>query len=497
MTNRRPMHVMLTAPTGCNAQRSIIQLADHVEGSSALWVQVAVEGEFLGYTLPDGTQGFKFTRAIFQEVVDNVKGHPSFDGKVGIIPWDFDHASASSATEGMRPMTGSPTTGWSSDAEIRESDGLSQLWMLTEFSEPARGYVKAGQYKWASVVLNFSTIDKVTGKPIGALVSSIALTNRPFIEGMEQLVAASEDNSGAPAPGQPALAEENRMDFLKVLAGMLSVGETQEAVTAQIKGLITLQEQLVTLFSMPANRATVTAVLQEVTDARAGAVTLGTLVGALGAKDGGEAATKIADLMTASVKLGELEPKMKVLLEAQTAIEGSEIKADVDRAIASNAAFNEAMRPMFTLSRTNDKDAFLTQYPADATPAAPAAPAMTAAELAVLQANVAATPTGTQLAVQSGGAPVVADPMARLSVGTSGQVTLAPPVGAPGPTVVPAATGMLGGQAVNLSLFPGANDTQRMVAYLSQTRSGFKDQKWDDQFESACLAIKQMKGAAA
>ncbi len=493
MKNCPPIYVMLSAPKGCKAQQSIIRLAGEIAGSDARWVQVAVEGEFLGYTLPNGQQGFEFTREIFDEVVANIKGHPSFNGTEGIVPWDFDHASASPSTSGARPMVGAPSVGWSSDAEVRAgSGGKSELWMLTEFAEPARGYVKSGQYKWASVVLNFSSIDKVTGKPSGALVSSIALTNRPFIEGMEQLVAASADHSRAPATGQPASAEENRMDLLKLLAGILNVGATQDAVTAELESLTGLRDKLVALFSVPANRATVTAILQEASDAQAGALTLGTLVTALSAKDGGEAATKITALMKESVELGELKPKLVTLMAAQKEIEDAAVKLDVDRALASNAAFTEAHRAMFTLSRTSDKEAFLTQYPADTAPAAPGIPPATAA----LTTSVAATPGGTQLQVQAGGAPIVApaaNPVAGMTV-QNGQVMLGAP---PAVQAVAPATGQLGGQVVNLATFPGVNDPQRMIAYLSQTRQGFKDQSWDDQFESAMLALDELKKAAA
>jgi len=50
---------------------------------------------------------------------------------------------------------------------------------------------------------------------------------------------------------------------------------------------------------------------------------------------------------------------------------------------------------------------------------------------------------------------------------------------------------------VNLSMYPGVTDTQRMVAHLTATRTGYNDQTWDVQFEAACLALAELKKATA
>lgn len=587
MTLREYFHVRLSAPTSMKARGNLLKLEDATGGVEAKWVQVAVEGEFLGYGGPDHP-GFKFTRKTFEEVIANIHGHPSFKigasgfGEEGVIPWDFSHASEQRPTEGSLPMMGAPAQGWSSDAQIRNgAGGKSELWMLTKFLEPARTFVLGGQYKWASVALSFESVDNETGEATGALVTSIALTNTPFIEGMAQLAATRQAAAGqvearrsffeaADSPekavemmkemfGIPETAtpsdvgaelskvsewvtagsapigvdvdeivsslrtimnmapfssaqqvltqaetnianlgdqtaplstlERNTMEILKVLATLLGVSATQEAITAELESLAGLRDKLVALFALAPNKATTAAILQSATDANVGAETLFALCTALSVKDGPEAITTVATLQAANAELEKLKPEMLKLQKIQEDAEAVEAKVDVDRAIASNAAFDESMRPMFALSRKTDKAAFLVKYPVPEAGAAPVVPVATH-----LTQSVAAQPGGAQLAV----VPTVA---AAPVVGAHGVTmdangVMRRPV-APVQAAVPAATGVLGGQQVNLSLYPGVNDNQRMIAHLSATRANFKDQTWEDQCEAAFLALAELKKAAA
>lgn len=493
MTRLSVLHVHLSRPSApANLRGNALKLEDAKDGIEAKWVQVAVEGEFLGYGGPDHP-GFEITRRTFEEVIANLRSHPSFHmgpdgfGDEGVIPWDFSHASEQRPTEGSMPMVGAPSQGWSSDAQIRNgASGKAELWMLTKFGEPARTYVLSGQYKWASVALAFESVDNVSGKPTGAVITSIALTNRPFIEGMAQL--AAEKTHGAP-PASPdntveaakAAKENATMEILKVLAALLGVTATQEAITAELESLTGLRDKLVSLFAMAPSKATTTAILQFAVDSHKGAETLKALCGALSVADGNEAINSVSALQVAHAELEKLKPELLALQKVQEEAEKVEIAVDVDRALASNSAFDESMRPMFELSRKADKEAFLAKYPAGAAPAATAS--------AQLTQSVAATTAGVQLAVQP-------TPVGAAAVTVDAHGNMQRPA-APVQAAVPAATGVLGGQAVNLSMYPGINDTQRMVAHLTATRPGFKNQTWDDQFEAACLALAELKKAAA
>jgi phage I-like protein len=157
------------------------------------WVQVARAGNYRGYAR--GEQPFEFTGVTFDQIVANLHNSPAFKrgpngmGTAPVIAWDYHHASEQPAA--MTGEHGAPATGWVYDAEKRiGADGVAELWALTRFLEPARTQVRSGQYRWASVSVILDAIDPVTGRSIGAVLTSIALTNSPFIEGMQPLAAS-------------------------------------------------------------------------------------------------------------------------------------------------------------------------------------------------------------------------------------------------------------------------------------------------------------------
>jgi len=192
----------------------MVQLADAFTGvpeadESPKWVQVTREGNFPGYM--GGLKPFAFTRADLDSMVKNIREHPAYKldangNPIGhVIPWDYNHASEMDPTSGELPVAGAPAQGWTLDLEVRNAeDGTAELWALTQFIEPARSYVRAGQYKWASVAVVFNAIDPETSRNVGATVTSIALTNTPFVEGMESLVASKVlPNNKPPDAGKP------------------------------------------------------------------------------------------------------------------------------------------------------------------------------------------------------------------------------------------------------------------------------------------------------
>jgi hypothetical protein len=177
-----------------------------------VWVQVAAEGHFKGYH----SGAFSFTRALFEQIIQNFRASPAYraDRSGKVVAWDFHHASEMNPTSGNVATNGAPAQGWVLELDVRTgADGKAQLWALTRWLEPARSYIKSGAYQWASVAVVFDAVDPVSGRKIGAVLTSIALTNKPFIEGMTPL-AASHDTSFISefrARGLAALAEAEKM----------------------------------------------------------------------------------------------------------------------------------------------------------------------------------------------------------------------------------------------------------------------------------------------
>lgn len=193
------------------------------------WVQVCREGVFMGYR--GGRQPFAFNRAHFDTVVANCHAHPRFtagadgEGTTDVIPWDYEHAATGLDDQTQVARKGLPAIGWSSDMQVRDDEeGKAQLWALTRFIGDALQFVKSGQYKDASVELDFHYVDHESAQDNGATVLSIALTNRPFVQGMEPIAATADWYPLAASP-QEAFESMRRCFGLPVTAGVMAVAE--------------------------------------------------------------------------------------------------------------------------------------------------------------------------------------------------------------------------------------------------------------------------------
>lgn len=168
-----------------------------------VWIQLAKVGAFRGH--PAGP--FELTPAIFAEIVQNFTATENRR-----IPIDFEHASEQEATSGTIPVDGAPAQGWIIDLDNR---GATGLWGLVEWLEPARTYIREGKYRYFSPAIRFGARDRVTGKPIGARMTSGALTNTPFLDGMKPLAARDQTPSNAGAPTTMTHPVHEKMKQLK------------------------------------------------------------------------------------------------------------------------------------------------------------------------------------------------------------------------------------------------------------------------------------------
>jgi hypothetical protein len=153
----------------------LVELAD-TETDNPTWIQIAKAGRF------NKGGPFELNYQVFSDIIKN------FDATTNRrVPIDFEHASESDPTEGAIPTQGAPAQGWITRLEMR--DHGSTLWALVEWLPLARKYIKAGQYKFFSPAIRFNARDRTTGEVIGARLTSGALTNNPFLDGMMPLAA--------------------------------------------------------------------------------------------------------------------------------------------------------------------------------------------------------------------------------------------------------------------------------------------------------------------
>lgn len=150
-----------------------------VEPLSRTWNQVARVGEFKGH--PQGE--FAFTPEVFGRLVENFNATAN-----GRVPVDYEHFSET--LDGNVAQEGAPALAWVVALDNRGEQGL---WGLFEWVDPtAVGHVKAGRYMYLSPAVSFNAVDRESGAEIGPRLTSVALTNHPFLDGMAPLVASEK-----------------------------------------------------------------------------------------------------------------------------------------------------------------------------------------------------------------------------------------------------------------------------------------------------------------
>ena len=155
------------------------------------WNQIARFGEFRGH--PQGA--FAFTPEVFAELTANFAATAN-----GRVPVDYEHASEvlpeNAAQEGV------PAVAWVTALDDRGPQGL---WAAFEWVDPqAVEYVRAKRYLYLSPAVRFDATHRETGEKIGARLTSVALTNHPFLDGMAPLTASETAPPDPTRCGLPA-----------------------------------------------------------------------------------------------------------------------------------------------------------------------------------------------------------------------------------------------------------------------------------------------------
>ncbi len=197
------------------------------DGKSPTWIQIARTGLWKGYR----TGQVEFTKEMLDTMVKNFRANPAYSkgsdgwGATDVVPWDFNHASEMDPSMGDLPLIGAPAQAWTLDLDVRTgADGTYELWSLTRLLEPVRSYIADGKIKWASVGVWKAAVDPVSGRDIGPLLTSVAFTNNPFIQGMTPIAARMDYYVSRANDAEDALCQIKGLLGLPQLA---AVGDVQ------------------------------------------------------------------------------------------------------------------------------------------------------------------------------------------------------------------------------------------------------------------------------
>jgi phage I-like protein len=155
---------------------------DTGEGPATTWIQVLRVGKFWSPKYKD----FAVTKATLATMVENFKTvtpKPPTE-----FPLDYNHGTNRPAT-----VEQGKAAGWIKDVELRAND--TELWAQVELTEQAADLVRNKEYRFVSATFEFDHVHSegpARKKNIGATLMAAALTNTPFVEGMQPVTLGRE-----------------------------------------------------------------------------------------------------------------------------------------------------------------------------------------------------------------------------------------------------------------------------------------------------------------
>lgn len=154
-----------------NSAELLIALKDNLEITSKEWQKIGISGKWNGH--PTGT--FEMDENIFNQMINNYQAS-------GIdIVCDYEHQTLFGEI--------APASGWIRKApmSLKVKDG--ELFAKIEWTTRAKEHISQKEYKYLSPVFAPNTISQKDGSNIGWTLHSLALTNKPFLEELDEIKA--------------------------------------------------------------------------------------------------------------------------------------------------------------------------------------------------------------------------------------------------------------------------------------------------------------------
>ena len=129
------------------------------------WHEIAIVGEWKGHHNGE----FKLTLEDLNTIKTN------FDNMGVELPVDMEHASLYGDK--------AEAYGWVKELKVENE----KLYARIEWLDDAKELIESKKYRYLSPVLIPNTIDRVTANNIGWSLHSVALTNRPFLEELDEI----------------------------------------------------------------------------------------------------------------------------------------------------------------------------------------------------------------------------------------------------------------------------------------------------------------------
>jgi phage I-like protein len=151
--------------------------ASDAAGDGLLRIPLAVTGKWV-----KGGMQFEITAADLESIKQNFQAREN-----GEINVDYEHASEMPEVAQGGPVPSAGRIVKIEGPEYFDTMGRLALFGFYEPTDRARELIRRGEYRYISPAVNWAAKSKRTGTPQGTELTSIALTNRPFLEALGQI----------------------------------------------------------------------------------------------------------------------------------------------------------------------------------------------------------------------------------------------------------------------------------------------------------------------
>lgn len=198
--------------TAAAANLFMLKSAIEITGNDP-WLKIGVSGKWEGH--PVGV--FELNQATFDQMVGNFE-------KSGVdIVCDYEHQTL----YGDR----APASGWIKKEPMSLKSENGELFAKIEWTDGAKAYIESKEYRYLSPVFAPNTTSQVDGTNIGWTLHSVALTNKPFLQELDEVRLNKLNNQ---TKEETTMTQEEKDAMTALQAENASLKADKETLTAEV-----------------------------------------------------------------------------------------------------------------------------------------------------------------------------------------------------------------------------------------------------------------------
>lgn len=177
------------------------------------WLKIGISGKWEGH--PVGA--FELNQATFDQMVGNFE-------KSGVdIVCDYEHQTLYGEQ--------APASGWIKKIPLSLKAENGELFAKIEWTDKAKEYIENIEYRYLSPVFAPNTIDQTSAANIGWTLHSVALTNKPFLQELDEVRLNKLNNQ---TKEETPMTEQEKAELDALKAENASLKADKEKLTTEV-----------------------------------------------------------------------------------------------------------------------------------------------------------------------------------------------------------------------------------------------------------------------